>query len=217
MTTGGQEGRFPKAFTMVELVTVVAVVGVLLALLIPALSKARANSRKITCNCHLKQIGLSFRIFANDRGDLFPMGVSTNKGGSLEYADTGEAFRHFQAMSNELSTPRVLICPADERKPAATFSVLSNANISYFVGLDALDTFPQMLLAGDRNLMTNGVSVGSGVLLLTTNLTVGWTAALHQGSANVLLGDGSAQAVTSARLQEQIAHSGTQTNRLVIP
>jgi hypothetical protein len=68
-----------------------------------------------------------------------------------------------------------------------------------------------------RNLMTNGVPVGSGLLILTTNLTVGWTAALHKGSATVVLGDGSVQSVTGARLRDQVAHSGFATNRLLIP
>ena len=135
----------------------------------------------------------------------------------MEYVTTGEVFRHFRAMSNELSTPKVLVCQADNRSAAPTFAVLNNFNISYFVGADATDTFPQSLLAGDRNLMTNGVPVGSGLLVLTTHVTVGWTAALHNHSGNVVLGDGSVQQFTSARLQEQSAHSGVATNRLLIP
>ena len=135
----------------------------------------------------------------------------------MEYVTTSDVFWHFRAMSNELSTPKVLVCPADTRSAAPTFAVLNNFNISYFVGADATDTFPQSLLAGDRNLMTNGVPVGSGSLVLTTNVTLGWTAALHHHSGNVVLGDGSVQQFTSARLQEQSAHSGLATNRLLIP
>lgn len=209
--------RVNIAFTLIELLAVIAVMVILMALVISAAAKARDKSRKISCTCNLKQMGLSFRIFANDNGDAYPMSVSTNKGGSLEYAGTDEVFSCFRAMSNELSTPKILVCPADTRKPAPSFSILSNANISYFVGLDAANAFPQTLLSGDRNLMTNGVPVGGGVLVLTTNLAVGWTAALHQGSANVLLGDGSVQPFRSARLQEQTAHSGVATNRLAIP
>ena len=205
------------AFTLNELLVIIAVAVVLAALAVSASAKAKEKSRKIGCNCRLKQIGLSFRIFANDRGDAFPMGLSTNKGGSMEYVTTGEVFRHFRAMSNELSTPKVLVCPADNRSAASTFAVLSNFNISYFVGADATDTFPQSLLAGDRNLMTNGVPVGSGLLVLTTHVTVGWTAAQHKHSGNVVLGDGSVQQFTSARLQEQSADSGVATNRLLIP
>ena len=135
----------------------------------------------------------------------------------MEYVSTGEVFRHFRAMSNELSTPKVLVCPADTRTAARSFAALSNVNISYFVGLDAADAFPQMLLAGDRNLTTNGVPVGTGLLVLTTNVTLGWTAAMHKNSGNAVLGDGSVQPFTNPRLQDQAAHSDVATNRLLIP
>src|SRR5207237_1022660 len=141
-----------------------------------------------------KQVGIAFRVFANDHGDTYPMNVSTNKGGSMEFVNSGEVFQHFRTMSNEMSTPKVLVCSSDTRRAAPNFSVLSNVNVSYFVSLDAQVTFPQMWLAGDRNLMTNGAPVGSGFLELTTNLTVGWTAQqMHKGAGNVILGDGSVQ------------------------
>ena len=103
------------------------------------------------------------------------------------------------------------------RNPAPSIAVLSNANISYFLSLDAPDALPQSLLAGDRNLMTNGVPVGNGLLVLTTNLTVGWTRALHVNSGNVVLRDGSVQQAPGTRLADQPAHSAVETNRLLIP
>src|SRR5205807_1837618 len=144
----------------------------------------------------------------------FPMSISTSKGGSMEYAN--EAFRHFLATSNELSTPKILACPSDTRKPASSFAVLRNANISYFLGLDAKESAPQVLLAGDRNLMTNGVLVGSGLLELTTNLTVGWTAQMHNNAGNAAFGDGHVDSLSGNRLQEQLINSGVATNRLLI-
>ncbi|PYJ86566.1 MAG: hypothetical protein DME22_04830 [Verrucomicrobia bacterium] len=206
-----------KALTLVEMLVVIAVIGVLFAVFINAVSHHRFRPTWVKCTNNLKAIGFSFRIFANDHGDAFPMGVSTIKGGSMEYVTTDEVFRHFRAMSNELSMPKVLVCPADNRKAALSFAVLSNTNISYFLGANVADTLPQSLLAGDRNLTTNSVPVGAGLLDLTTNVTVGWTAALHKHSGNVVLGDGSVQQFTNARLQEQSAHSGVATNRLLIP
>ena len=205
------------AFALKELLVIIAVTFVLVALAFSYAAKAKANSRKIACVNNLKRAGLSFDIFLNDLDDKSPTGVSINKGGSMEYEINGEVFRHFRAMSNYLSTTKVLICPADNRKPAFNFSVLSNANISYFVAADSADRFPRSLFAGDRNLMTNGVAVGSGLLVLTTKVTLGWTAAQHKHSGNVVLGDGSVQQFTSALLQEQSAHSGVATNRLLIP
>ena len=214
MTWLHQGGRL-YAFTRIELVATIAVGVVLGALAVCALADAKAKSRGICCNCRLKQIGLAFRIFASDHGDAFPMSISPNKGGSMEFGS--EAFRHFQGLSNEMSTPKVLVCPSDTRKPAHGFSLLSNANISHFLGVDAKESAPQVLLAGDRNLMTNGVPVGSGLLQLTPNLTVGWTAQMHNNAGNAAFGDGHVDSLSGNRLQEQLINSGVATNRLLIP
>jgi hypothetical protein len=209
------QDRRRSAFTRIELAAIIAVVVVLAALAICALAGAKATSRGICCNCRLKQIGLAFRIFASDHYGAFPMNISTNKGGSREYVS--EIFRHFQILSNELSTPKILACPADTRRPASGFAVLSNANISYFLGLDAKDSESQVLLAGDRSLMTNNVPVRSGLLELTTNLTAGWTSRMHNHAGNGLFGDGHVDALSNNRLQEQLINSGVATQRLLIP
>jgi prepilin-type processing-associated H-X9-DG protein len=214
MTPCHQVGRL-SAFTRVELAAIIAVAIVLTALAVCAFADAKAKSRGICCNCRLKQIGLAFRIFGSDHGGAFPMAVSTNKGGSMEYAS--ETFRHFQVLSNELSTPKLLACPADTRKPSPGFSALSDANISYFLGLEAKESAPHVLLAGDRNLMTNGVLVRSGLLELTTNLTVGWTTQMHKHAGNVAFGDGHVDSLSSNRLQEQLIHSGVAAHWLLIP
>jgi prepilin-type processing-associated H-X9-DG protein len=214
MTSFQKDNRL-SAFTRVELAAIIAVALVLTALAVCAFADAKAKSRGICCNCRLKQIGLAFRIFASDHYDAFPMSISTNKGGSMEYAS--EAFRHFQVLSNELSTPKILACPVDTRKPSPGFSALSDANISYFLGLEAKESAPQVLPAGDHNLMTNGVPVGSGLLVLTTNLAAGWTAQMHKTAGNAAFGDGHVDSLSSNRLQEQLIHSAVAAHRLLIP
>ena len=65
-------------------------------------------------------------------------------------------------MSNELNTPKVCVCPSDDRQPRTNFSTdfIVNANarntgVSYFAGRDAQDTNPQMFLDGDRNICSD--------------------------------------------------------------
>jgi competence protein ComGC len=209
--------RSHSAFTLKEVLVLIVIVAVIAFFLLPAFYTPRTPAPRIACVNNLKQVGLAFRVWAADHSDQFPMEISTNAGGTRELASGPNAFVHFLAISNELSTPKILLCPADsKRKSAANFAELWNDNISYFVGLDALMTNAQMLLSGDRNI-TNGWRIKKGVLELTTNQTSGWTPELHVGQGNIGLSDGSVQQVTSSRLREAIKQTGLATNRLAIP
>ena len=97
----------------------------------------KAQSQR--CVNNLKQIGIATRIYATDNQDRYPWQVPQSEGGTAEIAqprsDTdalldsdgkpifdANAWRHFQALSNELSNPKVLRCPNDEsRTQANTF------------------------------------------------------------------------------------------------
>lgn len=206
----------PKAFTLIALPVILAVVAILAAMLLPALAKAKSRAQRIQCVNNLKQDGLAFRIWEGDHDDKFPMAVSNKLGGTLEWVPGGNAFRHFQVMSNELNTPKILVCPADTRQPAADFEHLQNINISYFVGLDASDADPQMLLAGDRNI-TNGLPPVRTVLILPPARPTGWTAAMHNKVGNVGLSDGSVQQVSTSGLQSALKNDSGRTNRIALP
>ena len=77
-----------------------------------ALSQAREKAMSISCVNNLKQIGLAAKIWALDNKDTFPP--------------------NFLSMSNELNTPKILVCPAEtNRQVAATFTAYTDANCSY--------------------------------------------------------------------------------------
>jgi hypothetical protein len=92
----------------------------------------------ITCVNNLKQIGLSLKIWAGDNNDQMPFNASTNAGGTMEFCAVDKdgfdrnSYLHFQVMSNELSTPLILICPQDPVKKVATdFASLQASNVTY--------------------------------------------------------------------------------------
>ncbi len=137
-TTFARSSR--HGFTLVGLLVILAVIAILAAMLLPALASAKGKAQRINCINNLKQCGLAFRIWEGDNNDKNPMAVSTRKGGTKEFTTGADTFRHFQVMSNELSTPKILICPSDTRTVADNFVRLKNQNVSYFVGLEPLLT-----------------------------------------------------------------------------
>ncbi len=212
MSTSSESG----AFAFIDLLVALAVLAILAAMLLPALARAKARAQRVNCVNNLKQCGLAFRIWAVDHGDRNPMAVPGTNHGTLEWIEGGNAYRHFQALSNELNTPKILVCPADVRQAAANFGRLQNQNLSYFVGLDADETQPQMLLDGDRNI-TNGTAPIRSILILSPDRPAGWTEKMHGSQGNVGLSDGSVQMWSTARLRGGLKDTGNPTNRVALP
>jgi hypothetical protein len=158
----------------------------------------------------------------------------------LEYALTSEVFRHFQVLSNELHTPKVLVCPQDQGRVRTNVfaGFRGNANLSYFVGLDADESKFWMFLSGDRTISTNQV-VRPRILTLTSNSPVRWAEPLHPQSCYVTvagyrvpwwlhphhhaqggyigMADGSAFWLDSTGLKQALGRTGAVKDRLAIP
>ena len=206
----------------VELIVVLFVVAMLIVLVLALARGTRFHSRggKISCVHNLKQVALAAKIWAGDNNDTLPMGISITNGGSMEDALAGRVLSTFLVMSNELSTPKILICPSDhERRLTNNFAGLSAANVSYFVGIDDTnDINPQSLRFGERHLELSGRPVRPGLAVFATNDAVAWSRALmHKNFGYISLGDGSVQGTPSKGLPNFFQQTGIATNRLAMP
>ena len=206
-----------RAFTLVEVLIIVAVILTLALLFLPGLVMSRARAYRLNCFNNLRSMGLVFKTWELDSGGRLPSYVSLKNGGAMEAVNDGNLAFVFEVMSNELSTPKVLVCPADRKRVAATnFLVLRSTNISYFAGLDVTNTATSAFLSGDFNI-TNAAGLKAGFLLASTNDPVGWTHMLHNGVGNIGLADGSVQQFSTVRLREAVGITGFPTNRLLMP
>lgn len=148
---------------------------------------------------------------------------------------------NFAILKEDLGeSQKLLVCPTDKRRGAANFIVKGanndignaafkdNTTVSYFVGVTANDTYPQSIVGGDRNLGPGLVpdpnygyspadGKGNDVVLLPNN-PVSWSLKMHSdgdaaGAGNIMLGDGSAQQVSSASFRQNwLPNAQTGTN-----
>lgn len=65
-------GKQCAAFTLIELLVVISIVSLLISILLPALSKARRASQRVSCATHLHQIGVGVGIYENEYKDYIP-------------------------------------------------------------------------------------------------------------------------------------------------
>lgn len=71
-SAGNLAMRRRQAFTLVELLVVVAVLALLMAILLPSLGRARASAKRAACASNLKQIGVALRLHINRKNDRLP-------------------------------------------------------------------------------------------------------------------------------------------------
>jgi len=194
---------------------IIAIVMVMLGLFLPSIITIKSPAPGLYCAKNLKQIATAMSQWSTDHQGRQLMRISTNSVGEITVADSTNLFRYFQMMSNQLYSPKMVLCPSDsERSAANDFGAgFGRKNLSYFIGLGADETNPNAFRAGDRNL-TNGLPITNGLFAMATNLPFGWTKKIHNGWGNAALADGSVQHFTSSRLT---GAAGSGTNWLIMP
>ncbi len=109
------------AFTLVEILTVIAIMAVLSAMLLPAFLTVRGSARASVCRSNLQQIGMATALYTQDSDELYPFGIDQHDRYIKDAWSTESAFKALiptlpfvkDLLQPYLKSKQVFVCPAD--------------------------------------------------------------------------------------------------------
>ncbi len=181
------------AVSLIELLVALAVIAVLSSLLGVSSSQAKTKMREAQCLSNLHQIALGMMNYAASHQGRLPI---------EEVLRSGTPFDGWLALRESLAAPSAFHCPADRRfTPASRFDDLTEADISYTIGIQSRGDCPTMLLSTDGYL-------SDGCFLAESLEDAHWETKLSLahgvGRGNGLFVDGSARPLNGPRLRQAL-------------
>jgi len=184
-----------KPFTLIELLVVVAIISVLMALLMPALGKARGVATRSACSGKLRQAGLAFHLYANDYNEQFTSNGAALNTSPFWMSQIGPYLAIPLTSGGSLSSYKKLQCPSVSAPVYQTYCMsgwLTNAGGNSQPRRDKIPDSSNMILLWDS------FDAYVSPALASTLTTINW---VHSNNANFLMAAGN---VKSFRLQDKL-------------
>lgn len=207
-----------RAFTLIEILVVIAIIGILSAILFPVFSRARENGRKTVCLSNMRQLGMAFQQYAQDSRGKYPLagnyqawnpgfahwvtGVPGGAGadgnlaalqeanGDFPYVDGKKAVVETGALFPYVKSTAVYICPSNRDGKVKGLSYSMNCAVS---GLNTsfIRSPGDIILLVDEEYATDGFFWAANTKVYTDNgNSTDKLTTEHNGGGNFLFADG---------------------------
>lgn len=176
------------------------IVGILVALLLPAIMKAKAKGLQTFCTSNLRGVGIGLISYAESHEGNFPQQIPTAQNGCAPLQTNSirpgglisTDVSPFTLAASSLGSPKILICPTDrDKRPIIDFSQVRSTNVSYFTSVRPRRSNLNTVLSGDNHI--KWTPAGASPI----GFRPAWSTNRHDDNGNILFSDGRVQGVKS--------------------